>query len=238
MKIGVFGDSFADPGTCQSRSIAWWRYLQDKHGHVVNCHGQPGSSIAYSASLILANYQAYDVNIWCLTSPNRFSVKMHTGEYFHSAMFVSHEGKILPGRLPDELKDISEACKNYYKYLSDWQTDNLIGRSVAHYIQQQVSNLIIIPCFRTPLEANFNLYQVSGLEMDCVLPGQSPTHILRMYDDTRSCHLTNANNELLADMLHADLAPRIFTASYQDFSFNKLTIKKAFKPKSIFSNDF
>lgn len=234
MKIGVFGDSFADQ-THNPRSTAWWRYLQNKHGHDVTCFGEPGSSIAFGASLILENHKAYDVNIWCLTSPNRFSVKMPSGEYFHSAKFVSHEGKDLTTLMSDEIKDFTLACKYYYKYLSDWKTDILTGRSVVHYIQQQVPNLIIIPCFRPPLQSEFSLYQLSVLEMDSLMPGGTPSQIFRNYNDMRSCHLTDTNNEILADMLHANLVPRVFTADYHDFLFDEVTIKQAFKPKSFFS---
>jgi hypothetical protein len=229
MKIGVFGDSFADQ-TITNHSTAWWRYLQNKHGHDVICYGKPGSSIAFSASLILEHHQAYDVNIWCLTSPNRFSVKLPSGEYFHSAMFVSHEGADLATLMPDEVKDFTLACKYYHKYLSDWKTDALVGRSVAHYIQHQVPNLIIVPCFRPPLQSDFSLYQLSVLEMETLMPGATPDQVFRSYHDMRSCHLTNINNELLADMLHTDLSPRVFTANYQDFSFSESTIKQAFKP--------
>lgn len=234
MKIGVFGDSFADRAD-HPHNTAWWRYLQNKHGHDVTCYGEPGSSIPFSAALILKNHEAYDVNIWCLTSPNRFSVKMPSGEVFHSAMFVNHEGLDLMSPMPDEIKDFALACKYYHKYLNDWKTDSLIGRSVAHYIQQQVPNLIIIPCFRHPLQSDFSLYQLSVLEMDSLMPGATPSQVLRSYHDTRSCHLTNANNELLADMLNANLEPRVFTADYQDFSLDEATIKQTFKPKRFFS---
>lgn len=232
MKIGVFGDSFADQ-THYPHGTAWWRYLQDKHGHDVTCYGEPGSSIAFSALLLLENHTAYDVNIWCLTSPNRFSVKMPGGEYFHSAKFVSHQGIDLTTEVSDNLKDITLACKYYYKYLSDWDTDNLAGRSIAHYVQQQVSNLIIVPCFGPPLRSDFSLYKVSVLEMECIAPGQTPNQVFQTYRDLRSCHLTNVNNERLADMLHADLAPRVFTAKYEDFSFNESSIKQAFKPNNF-----
>jgi hypothetical protein len=232
LKIGVFGDSFADQ-TQTPRSTAWWRYLRDKYGHDVTCHGEPGSSIAFSALLLLEKHKAYDVNIWCLTSPNRFSVKMLSGEYFHSAKFVSHEGQDLTSQVPDELRDMMLACKSYYKYLSDWDTDNLIGRSIAHYVQQQISNLIVVPCFGPPLRSDFSLYKVSVLEMDCIAPGQTPNRVFHMYHDMRSCHLTNANNEILADMLHADMSPRVFTASYKDFSFDESSIKQMFKLKGF-----
>lgn len=234
MKIGVFGDSFANKTIDHPHSTAWWQYLQNKHNHDVTCYGEPGSSMAFSASLILENHHAYDVNIWCLTSPNRFSVKMPTGDYFHSAMWVSHEGKDLATSIPDQAKDFALACKYYHKYLSDWKTDILVGRSMAHYIQQQVSNLIIVPCFWPPLESKFSLYQVSALELDVLLPGATLDQVLRRYFDIRSCHLTNTNNELLADMLNADLSPRIFKADYQDFSFTESTIKQAFKPHLAF----
>ena len=48
MKIGVFGDSFADA----KLTDCWFNLLASDHGHTVKSFGLGGTSIMYSAKLV------------------------------------------------------------------------------------------------------------------------------------------------------------------------------------------
>ena len=47
MKIGVFGDSYADK--TQDELLIWWGILKQTTGHDVECFGESASSIMFSA---------------------------------------------------------------------------------------------------------------------------------------------------------------------------------------------
>ena len=55
MKIGVFGDSFAE----KNAKKIWWQFLQN-YGHEVTCFGEGGSSIVWSAKQIIDAKNDFD----------------------------------------------------------------------------------------------------------------------------------------------------------------------------------
>ena len=59
MKIGVFGDSFAD----KNAEKIWWQFLQN-YGHEVTCFGESGSSIVWSAKQIINAKNDFNFIIW------------------------------------------------------------------------------------------------------------------------------------------------------------------------------
>jgi hypothetical protein len=116
------------------------------------------------------------------------------------------------------------------KYFFDPEVENLIGTSLAHYFLNTIPNLMIIPCFQMPLQTEFNLFEVSSREIQTVLPGQELHVVYQSRRDIRTCHLTEKNNKILAELVCANLKPGIFTTEYTNFCFENISLDSILKP--------
>jgi hypothetical protein len=227
MKIGIFGDSYAEKTSGDS---AWWRLLQKKHGHTVASYGTGGSSILYSVQLLRQHHTDYDFNIWCMTTPGRFSIPIpYTKEYFHSTRFMNTQGDMC-SPIDHRVQVYIDLCREYLKHIFDWQDETLIGQALANYMLDQIPNLLIIPCFNVPINNGFNLYELCEKELQALFPTQSVPDIYKKYQDKRDCHLTGVNNEILSDVITKNLKPGIFYTSYNDFCFSNISLEETLIP--------
>lgn len=91
MKIGVFGDSFADENMQSGKSwISWLRENDDITS--VTSWGIGGTSLEYSYQKFLENHNDYDRIIFLATEPNRMHMLDHRlgiESLFHKNCFVS-----------------------------------------------------------------------------------------------------------------------------------------------------
>ena len=209
MRIAVFGDSFA---ARQSAPQIWWQVLKT-FGHEVDCYGEPGSSIGFSARLIEQHAKNYDLAIWCVTTPGRFSIETSQG-------LVHTSGRIHSDNV--EVSAIGEAVESYRKYLFDWDTENLAGKALVAYLELRFKNILVIPSFPPPIYTHpdpigFNLYILSEQEAKAYFPGKTLPEIYEKYHDLRPAHLTHVNNYRLAELINQNLKPGLFQTSYENF---------------------
>jgi hypothetical protein len=226
MKIGVFGDSFADKSyTNGQASKIWYNFLQNEHGHTVNCLGEAGSSIVFSTKLIKQYASDYDLVIWCLTTPGRFSLS-HTVKdrtvHITNAQQQCDFSDV-------EIQKKHSVCIDYLKYIFDWETENLIGCSLVQYLQNLYQHIMIIPCFPPPLNAKFNLYSLCQWEANFYFPGKSIPEIYKSYQDLRPGHITQENQKILAELLNQNLKPGVFQTSYDNFVPPTQLLQQTFK---------
>lgn len=224
MKIGVFGDSFAEKNYAGT-GLIWYDILQKDHGHQVECFGESGSSILFSAELIHKTAQLYDLVIWCLTTPGRFSLpNMINGRRVH---VTTSQDQCVAKDL--EIAKKHSVCVDYLKYVFEWETENLIGRALASYLQTTHGNVMILPCFPPPLSSQFNLYTLCENEAQHYFPGQSIPKIYQEYQDVRPGHITQENQAILAGLINQNLVPGIFQTSYDNFVAPVKPFDQAFK---------
>jgi hypothetical protein len=213
MKIGVFGDSYADKGFKTSSNLIWYNMLEHLYGHQVDCFGEGGSSIMFSADLIQQKAKDYDLVIWCLTNPGRFTLPhVINGRNIH--ITTSWDKCNIPDA---EISKKHNVCIDYLKYIFDWNTESFIGKCIVSYLQNMHGNILVIPCFPAPLDAVFNLYTVCEQEANHYFPGKTIPEIYQLYQDMRPGHLTIENQKILAELINANLNPGIFQAGYDDF---------------------
>lgn len=231
MRIGIFGDSYAEKNIGPS---AWWRILGDDHGHDVTSFGAGGSSIIYSVQQIQQHHKDFDFNIWCLSCPGRFSIKIadddRGGQFWHSPSVMNTQGDIYT-KTDLVSPHIVGTCRDYLKYIFDPEEENLIGKALVHYALEQVPNLMVIPCFYPPLQTPFNLYQLCELELRTFFPDKELHEIYKQYQDVRACHLSNTNNRILARLINQNLQPGIFSANYEEFCFDDLVLAELLAPR-------
>ena len=211
MKIGVFGDSYAE----RTATNIWWQFLQTEYGHNVTCFGESASSIMFSANLIQQHGNEFDLIIWCVTTPGRFSVKVKS-KYLH---FTGTNDKI--NTIDEESQQIAQAIGMYRRSLFDWDTENLMGKAIVHYMRSQF-NIMLVPTFPPPIYTypdpiGFNLYTLSEREAKKYFPNSTLSNIYQNHHDLRPGHLTLKNHEILAKKINQNLTAGIFTADYNDF---------------------
>ena len=206
MNIGVFGDSFAD----KDAANIWWRKLK-KYGHHVDSFGESGSSLGFSADLVLSNYNKYDFVIWCVTSVSRIS-------FWYRDQLYHNTGMNLPPDSGDVFLD--QKRRIIYDYISkafDWHHQEIMAHGMLNYALSQIPNLMIIPCFDTPVyfmkKSGFNLYSVCEMEVKHYLPSRDTAYAMTHYRDLRGGHITDTNQQILVDRIAKNLKPGIFTAA-------------------------
>lgn len=221
MKIGVFGDSYAEKTASDD---IWFNILKNKYNHQVESFGQGGSSINFSARLIQQLASNYELVIWCVTTPGRFSFNVDN---------IQHHVTTAWDRCNKDNIEIStkhRVCIEYLKYVFDWEEENFVGRSVVSYVTSTCTNVLVIPCFPPPLDSDFNLYTLCEQEAQHYFPKKSIPEIYQQFEDLRPGHITPENQEILAKLINNNLSPGIFQTSYSNFVKPTLPLEKVFRP--------
>jgi len=221
VNIGVFGDSYAEK---KSSDTIWYHLLQNKYGHTVESFGEGGSSINFSARLIDRLATNYDLVIWCVTTPGRFSFLVDNHQHHVTTAWDNYQGPNL------EIAKKHQVSIDYLKYVFDWEEENFIGRSIVSYITTQHSNVMILPCFPPPLDAKFNLYTLCENEAQHYFPSKTIPEIYQKYQDLRPGHISYENQEILAQLININLRPGIFQTEYTNFIKPSLPLEKVFIP--------
>lgn len=217
MKIGVFGDSFVEHRTPYN---IWWKYLDSTYGHTVECFGESGSSLIFSARKILDRYQNYDLVIWCVTTSNRLTV-WHRANFKDIAIHVT--GRHHQRHADPEIQQKINIAEQYINHVFDWQDGEFSGHCVIKTVQATVPNLLIVPSFPTPVypdieNAGFNLFDLYQQETTTYFPdGREIAVIQDQYNDKRAGHFTDQTHQILAQLISQSLQPGIFSTSYKNF---------------------
>lgn len=215
MKIGVFGDSFADKNV---PDVIWWRYLQTLHGHEVESFGEGGSSIVFSAKKILEKHKDYEFVIWCVTSADRATV-WHRANYKEISVHVTGRHHVMHSDPEMQLK--IDATQQYLLHAWDGPDNEFQSRCVIEHVKSLVPNMLLIPCFAGPLfnadNVGFNLFELCQRETDFYFNNQELGDIYDRYLDSRPGHFTDSTHRVLADLISHSLISGTFSADYEDF---------------------
>jgi len=223
MNIGIFGDSFADKSTTKN---IWWKYLNSEYNHKIECFGENGSSILFSANQILEHYTSYEFIIWCLTNPPRITI-YHQNNAVH-----------LTGRHHQHVKDIElqekvNITEQFLNKVADIESQELNGHCIAEYVKSKVSNMLVVPTFQTKyIGKEFNLFELCQQESFAYFPNKSVDVIYDDYEDLRAGHFTDSTHKILAELISKSLQPGIFTANYSDFPPPTESFETVFRRKN------
>lgn len=224
MKIGVFGDSFAD----RFAGNSWWDELK-RFGHNVTSFGEGGSSLAFSAGLLWNHANEFDYLIWCVTSVNRVSFYHDDRAYHVTNAFDSL-------RQRTTVANLQNISQSYLQNVFHPHGHEVLGNLAVQGALKKFPNLLIIPCFATPVyfmePPGFNLFELSTLEAQSYFPGQDLYTIFHNWQDIRACHFTCETNYYLATEISQaiDQGTKIFTSDYSNFSQPTQSLSEAFSP--------
>lgn len=214
MRIGVFGDSFAD----KTGHLIWWKFLEN-FGHQVTCFGEAGSSIVWSARQILDTANDFDFVVWCVTVTNRITV-WHRANFTDKCVHVTGQGgKFDPDPAIQQKIDVTE---KFIQVALDGPDREFVGKCVIEYVKTKVPNMLLIPSFATPLYdsvdmAGFNLFDLFIKETDHFFPDVPYSKVQSQYHDKRHGHFCESTQRVLAEEIARSLYPGIFTCDYAKF---------------------
>ena len=205
MKIGVFGDSFAD----KNAGKIWWQFLQN-YGHEVTCFGESGSSIVWSAKQILNAKNDFDFIIWCVTSPNRITVWQRAN---FTEKYVHVQGTDQKFHSDPEIQKKIDATEKFIQIAMDEPDREFVAKCVVEHVKTQVPDMLLIPCFAMPLfdsveNAGFNLFELFEKETKCFPHSKF---------EVREGHLRESTHAVLAEEISKSLHAGIFSTDYVRF---------------------
>ena len=216
MRIGVFGDSFADrnpynPDSPFKEDESWIADMENA-GHKITTYGKTGSSTWYSFQQFLAHHEQFDHIVFCYSSLHRIH---HLPEGLEDLSFLT---------TPDELYELRRN-----KNLSRQQELEIVRILTGHipnisvpfdvWIKQKIFNDINLMCYSNNIkivnlltfddrkdkgttislesrqgDCLYNLFNVSKKE----LPSMGVV-------DNRWCHLSKENNTVLSGAIFNSL---------------------------------
>ena len=209
MKVGIFGDSFADENfhVDYAKYPAWPTILREKYKLDVECHGVAGSSLYYSFDKYISNHWRYDKVIFVATAPGRITLpdyietKKSKTRHINNLATAEHILRVEEGNMSLELQKALEAARDYFKYLYDDKREKLFSALMKkELISMSVPGSLIL-VNTTPDEGGkeeFTLFDASMRE----LVANDAADDLHLTRDARVCHLSKRNNEILAGMAY------------------------------------
>ena len=154
MKIGIFGDSFADPvnDVRKNAPYAWYNILANKLPNVttLGLHGVGASSLFFSYQKFLKLYTEYDLIICCVTGATRYPkpLTLSDGQLRHycGVGAVANAYKYLGKNITSDDKRTLEHLSGYFIMNVDeyhWVASDLI----MNHMSSLHPNIVFYPCF-------------------------------------------------------------------------------------------
>lgn len=213
MHIGIFGDSFADYNNQYSlvnENESWIRYLVDNTGATFECFGYGGTSIWYSFEKFKENYKKFTHIVFCQTFPHRI-------HHLPPELVGYHHVK---DPAPLSFMNISE--KKIMKSIIDIYYSKLFNKNLDLFLAQQIFDQVNFLCEKENIklatilpfeDLRYHENYIINLEKrtgDCllgihhvatneVIAASKPNGLTS--GDTRYCHLSKENNQILAKIL-------------------------------------
>ena len=198
-KIAVYGDSFAK---CNSeialKDVVTWTDLLNNN-FILDNYGQSGSSLYYSYCRFIDTHSKYEQIIFISTSAGRLEVFNSDNQIIYISNLQSAEYHLKS--LDTINRPYVQAALDYFKYIFNYQKENLIHKLILAEIRKTRPDAFIYKAF--PYDKNqFTLSDISKLERSAweCLDG--------IYDpllDKRRSHLTQSNHFKVYQHIYQDL---------------------------------
>lgn len=205
MRVGIFGDSYADSGNALG-NYGWNQLLSDKFS--VGIHSRSGTSLWWSYEKFLEHYTKYDVIIFSVTNTSRWPI-MPDG-FEHRAWNIGY---------CKENDDFLDVLNPYFFELFPEKFSSFINTSIyKEIVQTCITNkkylITVIPFTLaeelTDVELDPKFPILTGLDkishMEEVVcdglrqnTGKCLTELKVI--DHRHCHLNPSNNRIVADWM-------------------------------------
>lgn len=221
MKIGIFGDSFADIKKYNS-TPNWIDLLKERYDKVQS-FGSMGTNLYYSMKIFINQYKNFDKNIFMITSPfriwaNRFPIYPQSRQFFQGINSVEQsidfekENNKNSHSLYTNIK-ILEAVQVYYSYIQNIEEETYKHGLMIKEILSLDPNTLLVPCYNTSMP-NIDVGLFNIFEKENAAWGIDDTTTV----DTRNCHMTAENNAILSQKMIACIDNNIsFSLNIDDY---------------------
>lgn len=219
MKIGVFGDSFADRRHISSyintdRGDESWINQIQLQGHDITTYGAPGTSCWYSYKKFLEHHMLYSHVVFCYSYTHR--IHYLPAEYEKFTSFIGQVNHLhLSGTFNNLNIEQQNEIRNLIKSL-EIVKDEMLDKFICQNIFDQVNQICKIKRIRLVNILPFENKTISTLDLtnrqgDCL------TNLLQIslkelpdfgsgsFSDPRYCHLSLENNNVLANIVLSSL---------------------------------
>ena len=211
MKIGVFGDSYAQHSADNSDHLEWRQYIQEINPNLtVDNYGYAGSSLYYTWKQFQDNQHKYDKVIVCFTTPNRLWLP-HLQENWN--LEHVHGLSILKYRKfkhTAHLKVMRKAIKLYYAYIANDREQRDIWQLQIEDIKRKRPDGLYLTSFRSPTTISdyIPLHDISLLD----------GNLMGNHRDPRANHFNDKNCRLFAAKIETWIQTNQFSLDIEDFS--------------------
>lgn len=233
IKIGIFGDSFADPYNNLKREwgISWTQLLTENYGYIIENFAEGGSSLWWSYERFLKNYEKYDQIIFVVTMWGRLSSseKINNGCYVHFPARGITDSDFIENSNEFTVK-ICHSIKDYFLYFQNDQQEkflhNRIIEEIINKCNSDKKSLLLIPAFDNPI--NFQtIFKIPLCEIvrkeqiiNNVMDITKITYV-PVYEKNRANHMSKQNNEILAQLVYEIIEGTRTSVTIDDFVFEK-----------------
>lgn len=197
MKIGIFGDSYAVKFRMQNKAPAWHNFIEEKY-NTVN-HAEAGSSLYFSIEKFQQFHSQYDKVIFFVTSSHRYFLPEHSwftdrGILMNNFTFaVANSFKTNPPET-EKGKLIANLMMEYYSHIENDRYEHYIHRIMVDDVKRQRPDALFVDTVK-------DLFPIFEKETNYYGFTKDNINYINDYFDIRSCHLTNRNNKILADLI-------------------------------------
>ncbi len=211
MKIGIFGDSYADEHHNKffASYPSWMQILRSKYSLDVTSYGLSATSLFYSYKKLLEHKHEFDKIIFLTTVSGRIMVPsdipMTNEKYKHinsvsTARFnISQiESNIAPSTAGDF--DILKAAEAYSFYLYDAEKEELFHDMLVKKIKEDNPDVIFVDTISNWRTGTRGLSCIAKME---IVESGLDAGLFKGFTDNRVCHLSKRNNEILADKMYS-----------------------------------
>ena len=205
MKIGIFGDSFAESD--HDESLHGWAWHVSKNlpkAHIDN-YGTGGSSIYFTYSKFLKEHTKYDRVIVFGTCVNRLYLPdmpthWRLTHIAGSGHFEEGSESWLRWQETDAPDEIREAITLYYKHIVNYDQENKMRELMITDMQKLRPDMLYFDCFlnptptleHKPLSKHLPIEEISTLEIPESV-GKGP------FIDNRQNHMNAENNRIFGE---------------------------------------
>lgn len=211
MKVGIFGDSFADPYNKMIDHLAWPILLKSKYD--VNVWAKAGSSIYYTYKNFMEHHMESDINVVVITDLCRYtksvSFKSQPGRewYIAGSVGINHVRRFVKDMTPSERLELNKIQASLEVMDLDFMKD--MKELMVNEITRVCPLVIIIEVMRDhindpiPSVNNVSMVeifntQLTSLGMLTDVPFKKDKNTL-CDENYITCHFTDAVNEFVAD---------------------------------------
>lgn len=208
MKIGIFGDSFADNSTENPRfpiDESWIKHISDM-GHDVTSFGRTGTSTYYSFTKFLEEYKNFDHIIFSYSSNHRMH---HMPNGLEQLSFLFSMDEFMKTGRSDEYMDhrrpVLDKILEARAVNIDYHFDIYVKQKIFNDVNSICKNNNIKLVNILPFDSGNSSHSIKFDERQgsclCKLVDVSLKELSITIGDSRWCHLSQENNKVLADII-------------------------------------